>query len=170
MTMTLHDAFQGLLRYWKLRPNGGTKAELLALAVQQGFEEPLLDQWLTVFINGFAASKRITVATYDDGLAPLVAAIGVPAATIAATEVYEYLLRSGRALDTIKRLDAANHLQELIDTLNTDLARLASATTAVENNLNGVNRATALVAINEAVAGRQKRVQDLIARRLELLG
>lgn len=167
--MTLDDAFNGLLAYWKLRPNGGTKQELLALAVQKGFEEPLLAEWLGVFLAAFVEDRRIAEPDYDTGLAPLVAEIGVDAAALAARRVYEYLLRDGRALYRITRLNFANDLSDEIAALDTAIAALTSARTAVQSNFTGANKIAATTAIDEALDRRTRLKNSYTTRVAELL-
>lgn len=112
---TLEDARDGLVRYWTLRPSGGTRAELLQLAVQQGFEEPLLAVWLDIFLQGFVAGGRIDTADYDGNLAPFVAEVGLERAKVAVAEVFEYLTRPGRPLEAIR-------LQNLVAQLGVAIA------------------------------------------------
>lgn len=132
--MTLDDALTGLKNYWSLRPNGGTRTELIALARARGFEEPLLNVWLDVFLAGFRDQARIATATYP-ALAALVAQIGVPAAHKSAEAVFLYLTRPGSDLDRVRKQDMVKFLDAEIAVLAARLAEIDAMVTAVTDNL-----------------------------------
>jgi hypothetical protein len=128
--MTLEDALTGLKNYWKVRPDGGTREELIAMARLKGFEEPLLNVWLDVFLQGFLDQGRIATATYA-ALAAVVATVGPTVASTAAESVFVYLMRNGSALDTIRKQGTIDLLNARITKLSDQILALASmATTA----------------------------------------
>ncbi len=88
-TKTLEEAFQGLMNYWTFQPDGGTRAELLSLAVQNGFEEPLLAEWLDEFLLGMHRIGVIESATYP-AMRDTISGIGLPRARDAARAVFAY--------------------------------------------------------------------------------
>ena len=167
--MTLEDALQGLKNYWNLRPNGGTRTELIALARLKGFEEPLLNTWLDVFLTGFRDQGRIPTTTYRD-LAAFVESVGPTIASRAAESVFVYLIRPGSELDRVRKLDRANATTAKIVTFQDEVTLLASAVTAASTAL-AAHPGLALfqVAIKPGVDAFANRLAGATAERDRLL-
>jgi hypothetical protein len=127
---TLTDALNGLLLYWQTHPSGGNRAQLLSLALAQGFVEPVLSQWLDVFLAGLVDLGWIATADYDVSLAPKVAAIGPARAGDAARAVFDHLLES-----TLAPIDAENQAQALAATLALLVTKLANVDAGISQAL-----------------------------------
>jgi hypothetical protein len=167
--VTLDDAFSGLLRYWQLRPNGGSRAELLAMAVAQGFEEPLLNDWLDTFLQGFVDLGFLATPQYDEALVPKIQQVGVPTATKIATAVFLWQTSGSEALAEIRRLNQIQQTQDEIDTLTTQLARAATGRTQVEASaMTTAVKAATLGAIDLGVEVVEKRVARLQQKLVDL--
>jgi hypothetical protein len=169
MTKTLEDAFNGLLTYWNVRPSGGTRAELLQMAVANGFVEPLLNEWLDSFLMGFVSMGFIARPEYNL-LAAKVEAAGLAAARVAATAVFEYLSGTGRPLHLIRNQNLAVTLQEQITDLNDLLSRGATFRAAVVSQFPANAARDAGLKLFDAAVESRTRLRDvLVARRAELL-
>lgn len=160
MAKTLEDARDGLVRYWTLRPSGGTRAELLALAVQQGFEEPLLAVWLDIFLQGFVDGGRIDAPNYDTHLAPFVADVGLDRAKVAVSEVFEFLTRPGRALETIRKQNLVVQLAESIATMDAKLALVDQGLALAQQLLPSGGARAALIAAAQEGRARLQAARD----------
>lgn len=166
---TLEDAFHGLLNYLAARPNGGSRAELIALAALNGFEEPLLNQWLDVFLAGFVDSGRIVAPDYDANFVPLVVTLGPTKTVVAVTQVFEFLNRDGRRLDEVRRQDKIAELTELIQALADALSRVAGVRDNIADALvNPTTRVAVLDFLDFATARRTVQRQGLISARASL--
>jgi len=163
--MTLEDAFQGLLRYWRMRPDGGNRAELISAAIAQGFEEPLLNEWLDVFLQGFVdtAGMGMTVPDYDRELAPLIAKFGFAVAERSATAVFEHLIDSGRELDVIRKENSLVKSTATLEQMNAALLVIDQGITLASTLQDGDPK---IALISAATAGRdqERRKRDAMAR------
>lgn len=170
-TKTLEDARDGLLRYWKIRPDGGTRTELLQMAAAQGFEEPLLNEWLDVFLQGFVDIGRIDTPYYP-ALAALVATSPPEKIERAVDAMFTYLTRPGRPLFQIRLQNAAAQLQADVDALKVEVNRIAAAEVAVPSatNLSQPNKAVCLAALAEAKVSRKRLIASKEAAIRDLLG
>lgn len=166
---SLEDAKNGLLRYWKLRPNGGTRTELINLATIEGFVEPLLNEWLDVFLQGFVDTGHIDTPDYD-ALTARLREVGYDRASRAVDGMFKYLTGTGAALWKIRNENRAQELQQALAVTQNELVALDAATTQVTNKLTGDAKTAALVAINEAQIKRNVVIARYQAQIDALLG
>lgn len=163
--MTLDDALKGLLQYWSVRPDGGNRAELINLAIAAGFQEPLLNGWLDVFLQGFVSTGYIEVANYDTHLVPKLQAVGVPAAARAARAVFVHLTEQGSELDVVKKQNLLIGVDEMLATLATQINGLQNGIASVAAMSAFSGRAAILAAGNDGLARLQARRASLLAQK-----
>jgi len=168
--VTLEQAFAGLLRYLDLRPDGGNRAELIAAAIAQGFEEPLLNDWLDVFLEGCVATSCMGMPApdYDRELAPRVQQFGLVVAKRALQSAFEHLRGNNHELDTVSKVNERDRLLERRQLLVQQLAVLDQGIDLALGLISGPPRFALLLA---ADVGR-KRHMGLIAtvtRRIQQL-
>jgi hypothetical protein len=168
--VTLEDAFNGLLQYLQVRPDGGNRAELIQLAVQRGFQEPLLNEWLDVFLQGFVDLGFLTGANYDDDFAPRVEQVGFAVASRAARAVFLHLTESRRELDIVRMENSVAALNAQLTTLNNQLGLIQNGRNLVQNNFPAnATRVATLAAIDFAIAHQQRQITSVTQRRDTLL-
>jgi hypothetical protein len=157
MARALDEALEGLLAYWRVRPSGGTRAELLTLAAAQGFTEPALGQWLDALIAGFVRLGIIASATYA-ALATMRQTVGFDLAAERARLVYAHLL-AGRELEPIRKTNEAQLLDTLIAGLTSKIANVDQGIAFVLANFApGTVRDDTLEAANLGRAALNKRL------------
>lgn len=166
MAKTLDDAFEGLMRYLDLRPNGGTRTELMALAVQQGFEEPLLATWLNVFLQGLVDIGFINGTGYNQNFVPKVQEVGVPRTKKACQTVYEQQIASGDQLFRVRLQLEEGVLSEQVRTHEDHLSRLSAGRAwMLANAPDGLERQAVLAAVERAeraIDARRAAVQKVL--------
>lgn len=168
--MTLEDAFRGLLEYWGARPSGGTRAELVALAVQRGFQEPLLNEWLDVFLAGFVECGYIAVPDYDAALAPRVAEVGVATASRAAAAVFQLLTQQGDRLDVIRKQNAVAFIDAQLVTLANQRELVSSGRAAILSTFpSSAARTATVTAVDFALAHQDRLIASATERRDQLV-
>jgi hypothetical protein len=127
VSKTLQDAFEGLMTYWQGRPQGGSKAELMALAAQKGFKEPLLDEWLSVFLRGLKDVGLLEGEDYDTDLVPQLQKVGTTRAIKAARTIYNQQLAQGGDL---RMVDLQLKITQAGDKVAHFVSRLAAVDSA----------------------------------------
>lgn len=164
-TLSLDVALDAWLGYLSTRPNGGSQAELLAGAVALGFQEPLLAQWLSAFMDLLQATGWMDGTGYDQAFAPKFEAVGFTRAHRQILGVFHFATRPGEALHVVNQELAVQRLDSGLVDLDARLAELDAAITATQGLAPGPARDTALAELATARARAQRQRDSLQAER-----
>jgi hypothetical protein len=164
VTPTVDDFVSALKAYWRANPDGGSEDQILQLAAHpsRDWDVAVIGRWLDVLAQTMVdQGYPLAAPTYDGGIAPLVAQVGVDKALTALSHIVERAKRG--SLSTEERDAQVARFDDAIATAQAQLASVRAGMREIQaTGVSGPNINAVASALNgHGISGLEAAIAQL---------